>query len=330
MAELIATALRVRSLHVLQAEEIAEPERAEAAGDEHFAPRDAVAQFLWGTENRQHRGVSLISMAVVSAGTVGWIYVIRNRAGLAREMLTFGQLSPGDLHIPSRRENTSKRKESTMAKSEARRQKQLAKKKATRKEKLAQYVTISSDDPHIRLVAAEDWPVVAAKVPEEIWERGMGTLILARRCPDGSLACGMFLIDTFCLGVKNAAWQFLSDFAFDEIVSRCVETGGSYRSVTPEHLAKIVEGAVAYARALGFSPHAEFRKARMLLAGIDATQCRDEFTFGRDGKPCYIAGPYDSESRTRFILHQLANAGVNVRIGTNSGNDDLSEDFDDE
>jgi hypothetical protein len=212
-----------------------------------------------------------------------------------------------------------------MAKSEARRQKQLAKKKAKRKEKRAQYVMISSDDSHIRLAAAEDWPVVAAMVPEGIWKRGMGTLILARRCPDGSLACGMFLIDTFCLGVKNADWQFVSDFAFDEIVRRCVESGGSYRSVPPEHFAKIVEGAVAYAGALGFSPHAEFRKACMLLAGIDTAQCREEFTFGLDGKPCYIPGPYDTESRERFVLHQLANAGVQPRIAMDPWGDDTEE-----
>jgi len=38
---------------------------------------------------------------------------------------------------------------------------------------------------------------------------------------------------------------------------------------------------------------------------IDAGECTEEFTYGKDGKPYFFAGPYDSRSRCREILNIL-------------------------
>src|SRR5437899_410778 len=72
-----------------------------------------------------------------------------------------------------------------MANSEARRQKQLAKKKAKRQEKRDYLARRNSDDPTIQLANATHWPVVDALVPEDLWHRGMGQVVIARRHPDG-------------------------------------------------------------------------------------------------------------------------------------------------
>jgi hypothetical protein len=53
---------------------------------------------------------------------------------------------------------------------------------------------------------------------------------------------------------------------------------------------QIVYGAIGYARELGFEPHADFGRAAGYLGEWDG-KC--ELTFGRDGKPMYIPGPYD-------------------------------------
>jgi yecA family protein len=65
---------------------------------------------------------------------------------------------------------------------------------------------------------------------------------------------------------------------------------------------KLIEGAIAYAEDLGFAPHRDYRKARKVLSGIDAALCPTDFTYGRDGKPCYVAGPDDSEERVERVL----------------------------
>jgi hypothetical protein len=202
-----------------------------------------------------------------------------------------------------------------MAKNEARRQKQLAKKKAKRAEKRSHLVRINSDDPNIRLAAAEQWPIVAALVPEDLWHHGIGQLILARRCPDGRLACAVFLVDSFCLGVKNAFWKIMTESEYNEMVRRVQTTGGALDTVTPERLAKLVYAAVDYAQALGFPPHPDYRHARMLLAGIDASRCPDIFEFGHDGKPLYIQGPHDSAEKIRSIMHRMRMANGDYVVG---------------
>ncbi len=192
-----------------------------------------------------------------------------------------------------------------MAKNEARRQKQLAKKKAKRAEKQSQLFRLTSDDPNIRLASAEKWPIVASLVPEDLWHGGMGQLILARRHPNGRLACAVFLVDTYCLGVKDAFWKIMTESEYDEVLRKVQTTGGALDAVTPEHFAKLVYGAVDYAQALGLPPHSDYRHARMLLAGIDASQCPDTFEFGHEGKPYYIQGPHDSPEKTRRIMHRI-------------------------
>src|SRR5438445_226551 len=113
-----------------------------------------------------------------------------------------------------------------MAKSEARRQKQLAKKKAKRDDKRSQLVRMNSDDPTTRLASAEKWPIVASLVPEQICKRGMEQLVLARRCPDAQLACAFSLIHAYCLGVKNAHWEFMTDSAYQAMLRKSEDAGG--------------------------------------------------------------------------------------------------------
>jgi hypothetical protein len=78
--------------------------------------------------------------------------------------------------------------------------------------------------------------------------------------------------------------------------------------VSPACARKIVEGAVEYARALGLHPHPDYHKTKGIFGDIDAGECPDEFEFGKDGKPFFIAGPNDTPERCRQILRALEQA----------------------
>src|SRR5947209_6438667 len=119
-----------------------------------------------------------------------------------------------------------------MSKNEARRQKQLAKKKAKRDEKRTELARRNSDNPLIRLAAAETWPIVETLVPETLMSEGMGQLLLTRRLPDGRLAVANFLLDVFCLGVKNVYWDIVSEWDYDKL-KRKVNGLGTLHTCTP-------------------------------------------------------------------------------------------------
>lgn len=191
----------------------------------------------------------------------------------------------------------------------AREQKKLAKQKAKRGARRRQLARMASPDPNIRLKAADHWPIVAALVPEELWSGGMGNLLLARRTPDGHIAVAGFLVDVFCLGIKNAFWRIISSGEFEDLKQKITEGGGPLKTVSPEYFSKLVHQAADYGQSLGFPPHADFRHAGLLLAGVDPSQCHEEFHFGKDGKPFYVRGPYESDARAYWIAERVRALG---------------------
>ena len=159
----------------------------------------------------------------------------------------------------------------------------------------------TSTDPTIRLQNAEKWPVVRSLIAGEIWKTGIGNVVLARQESEGKLVYSVFLVDVYCLGVKNAFWHAGSPGDFKELIGRIEETQ-PLRTISPECLVKVVRGAVEYAQSFGFRPHPDFRHAAMLLEGIDPAACTQEFTYGLKGKPFYIQGPHETAEQARAIV----------------------------
>ena len=147
-------------------------------------------------------------------------------------------------------------------------------------------------------------PVRDAFIGPELFEDGMGPVVITRDLTDGQVAIGVFLVDVYCLGVKNAFFRLASELDYDDDIARVRGPQGMDK-VEPGCARKLVEGAVAYARDLGFVPHPDFREAGMVLGDIDGSDCPETFTFGKDGKPLFVRGPHDSSSRIKRILAQL-------------------------
>jgi len=196
-----------------------------------------------------------------------------------------------------------------MAKSHgAKQQKKVAKQKAKRQEKRSELLRRDSKDPTIRLQRAERWPIVHSFVGKQLWQDGIGYLLLSRRDSEGGLVFGSYLVDTYCLGVKDCFWKASTTGEFNEILKKMEQTQVMV-PIDPACLVKIIKGAVDYALSFGFRPHHDFRHASMLLAGIDPSTCKQEFTFGRDGKPFYIQGPNESLAEARAIAERINSAG---------------------
>ena len=198
----------------------------------------------------------------------------------------------------------------------AREQKRLAKQKARRGARRRQLATQNSPNPVVRLKNAERWPVVASLVPENLWDAGIGTLVIARRISGGQLACGIFLVDIYCLGVKDAFWKILAPDEFKSLCEDC-DAHGRLQKVTPQHFAKLVYRAADYAQSLGFPAHRDFRHVQRLLAGIDPSQCPDEFQFGQDGRPMYFRGLGESLEEARRIAARVESLGGNYTVMLN-------------
>lgn len=195
-----------------------------------------------------------------------------------------------------------------------RQQKKLAKKNARRAEKKAHLARRADAGLERLLRHAGDWPVVEALVPDDLWEAGIGHLILARQMPDGGIAFADFLVDVFCLGVKDAFCKVESAFGYRTFLAKVSEISRFTRT-SPEAFAKLVTGAVEYARSIGLAPHPDYEAARLILAGIDPDASPERFEYGRDGAPLYIQGPNDSAAKAAAILARVRAVGGHFVVG---------------
>lgn len=147
-------------------------------------------------------------------------------------------------------------------------------------------------------------PIHECIVPGNLFEVGIGNIIVSRQRPNGQLGVAFFLVDVFCLGVKNAFFQVM----FEAEYNYKLQSQQEHRPqrVEPAYARKLVEDAVGYAKSLGLSPHADYRTAQQIFGDINAEDCSTSFEFGQDGKPFYVSGPNDTQAKSKRIVDTLA------------------------
>jgi len=204
----------------------------------------------------------------------------------------------------------------------ARQQKRVAKQKAKRLAKRSLLVRRTSKDPTIRLQRAANWPVVQALASDELWDDGIGYLAIARQDPGGQIVFALFLVDVYCLGVKNAFWRAGTREDLQDMVEQ-MEVTQTMVAIAPACLAKTVKGAVEYAQSFGFRPHPDYRHASTLLDGIDPSTCPHQLAFGRDGKPFYMQGPNESLAQAAAIAERVRDAGGHFTIALPDGSGEV-------
>jgi hypothetical protein len=138
------------------------------------------------------------------------------------------------------------------------RQKKLEKKTAKRKEKRHLQVREQNAGLGDRLAAANKFPVLDCWVTDTVEKDGLGWVILSREIPNGTVAVATFLVDRYCLGVKNVVAEILGRATYDHKYSRRMRSEMPAQTVAPADARKLLEEAAAYARKLGFAPHHDY------------------------------------------------------------------------
>ncbi len=142
-----------------------------------------------------------------------------------------------------------------------------------------------------------------------LFEVGIGNVVVARYRSATAIEAGVFLVDTYCLGVKDAYYNRTSPDEYEEMFEQVFPPENRI-PVAPATARKLVDESIAYARRLGFSPHRDYKKAARVLGGIKAADSDETFVFGYKGKPFYVQSNHDSPERAeRTIRHLEARCG---------------------
>jgi hypothetical protein len=158
---------------------------------------------------------------------------------------------------------------------------------------------------------AQTYPIFECLISSN-WQKSNMDLIqilIARTQPDGAICFGSYLIDKLCLGVKNTlAKADVSLSTYETKVRTTTFRAGTPIACSPELAHQMIYASIDYAKQFGFSPEKDFATSQYLLAPRGELPETYNITFGKNGKPFFIAGPYDN---AKEIIKQLeATAGL--------------------
>jgi hypothetical protein len=163
-----------------------------------------------------------------------------------------------------------------------------------------------SDTLPAKVLRAAQTPIRHCLVPEALFEAGIGTVILARGITTSYLTLGIFLVDTWCLGIKDAYFRSIDGDGFEMMIEALADTT-PMASVAPSYARKLLRDAAAWAASIGFAPHRDFATVERLFGDVSADASDATFQFGREGKPLYVPGPRESQAQINSRFAQLRN-----------------------
>lgn len=142
-------------------------------------------------------------------------------------------------------------------------------------------------------------------------DEGFTQIIIGRQHPDGKMSIVTFLIDKLCLGVKDVT-PFIH--VMPAKVRQLLSTIASnlpflFVDCKPKMAYQYIYAAIDYAAQWGFSPHSDFEKGKYILAPRGTFDEPYHFTFGRNGKPFFVNGPFDNVDEIIQKLEKNAGKG---------------------
>jgi len=139
-------------------------------------------------------------------------------------------------------------------------------------------------------------------------DRGLGMVLIARESRYNQITVCSYLLDVWCLGIKDAMPSRTVDKKIYKEVAESLFNlfPGKPQEITLADAQGIIFSACEYAESLGFKPHRDFEKTRSHIGEWDRTiriEC------GRNGKPFYVNGPYDNPQKIIETLNKSVGEG---------------------
>lgn len=143
------------------------------------------------------------------------------------------------------------------------------------------------------------------------WEKeGLAEVIITRNRPNGNFVVGVYLVDTYCLGVKDAFCHNDFDPGRVEKLLDKIRVGREIREIPYIEAHNIIYGAIAFAEDAGIPPVKDFSLAKYVLEEDTDDIPLIEYEYGKDGKYFLVCGP-DNHRDKLFIQPLIKKLGDN-------------------
>jgi len=138
------------------------------------------------------------------------------------------------------------------------------------------------------------------------WKRmGHARVTVSRKMSNNNLAFGVYLVDLYCLGLKDTLYDVdIHQLRYESELKAQVYFDKPAQECDLNLAHSIIYGSIHYAKKLGFSPQKDFKLSRYLLEPEQNIEPRRDIQFGNEGRPFYIRGPHDDKERIIRILEK--------------------------
>lgn len=162
-------------------------------------------------------------------------------------------------------------------------------------------------------------------VSDDLEKMGEGHVIVSRIHTGGRISVAVYLIDIWCVGVKDTFYKLrMEDYEFEEMI-------GSYSlglhecSYNEAH--NWIYGAIAFAEEAGIEPDKSFNLTQYMLEEDDDNIPLIEYKYGKDGKHALVA--YSQLEASRYLPLLEKNLGKGNYDFILNPDDNFDEDWDD-
>lgn len=157
------------------------------------------------------------------------------------------------------------------------------------------------------------------------WQKeGLAHIILTRNRAGGNIVYASLLVDTFCLGVKDA--EYAIDFTPQELEEALAHFRKNHEleEIEYEKVHNLIYGAIEFAEEGGIKPVKEFGPASYILEEDTEDIPLIEYEYGNNGKHFLVIGPDGNERKyLKTLYDHLGDQDKFVYV-------DLGETYDDE
>lgn len=178
---------------------------------------------------------------------------------------------------------------------------------------------------------ARKLPVYKCYMPQEISNQGMSIVVVARQRPNGNILFGCYMLDTYCLGVKNALYHYDYDpEEFDEFIENIFLKFSGYVECPYEDAHNLIYSALEFAAEAGIDPHPDFTNVAEYILEEDTDDIPlKEYPMGHDGKYLLVEGPTHNERKYVKMLKERLGDRFDYILDMGGSDYNYDHDYDD-
>ena len=152
-------------------------------------------------------------------------------------------------------------------------------------------------------------PVYKCLIADGYEEKKHTLALMIRQQPGGKFTFAYFLLDRYCLGVKDCFSNCNADDATLQKIIDSMAANSSLVEIDAVSFHNMVYAAFDYGVENGFKPNKDFLMAERVLEPDLIDDGIDEVEVGENGQPLFISGPHDNVNKILATLDKNVGKG---------------------